>query len=373
MKFVVSSTTLLKQLQAISGALQSSTPLPILENFLFELNPGELKASASDLETTMSTSIEVESKESGKIAIPAKLLLETLKTFSEVPLTFKVNMDNFQIEVSSNVGKYKLSGFNGDEFPKLPAIDNSSSIDIPSDTLADAINTTLFATGNDELRPVMTGVYCQFGKEGSIFVATDAHRLVRYRRSDIRSSKEVSFILPKKPLGLLKSNLPNTNTQVKVDFNEANAFFAFDNINLICRLIDGRYPNYEAVIPLDNPNKLTIDRVSFLSAIKRVSIFSNKTTHQVKFKIAGSQVDISAEDVDFGNDANERLQCSYEGKDIEIAFNAKFISDMLSNLHSEHIQMELSLPNRAGLLSSPKDESDPNADLLMLVMPVMIN
>ncbi len=373
MKFVVSSITLLKQMQAISGALQSSTPLPILENFLFELSPGKLKASASDLETTMSTILDVDSKESGKVAVPAKILLETLKTFQEQPLTFKVNADNFQIEISSNAGKYKLSGLNGEEFPKLPTIDQPNTIEMSSDVLQEAINRTLFATGNDELRPVMTGVYCQFNKEGSIFVATDAHRLVRYRRTDITSKKETSFILPKKPLGLLKATLAGANTQVKIDFNEANAFFSFDNINLICRLIDGRYPNYEAVIPLDNPNRLTIERIPFLSAIRRVSIFSNKTTHQVKFRIVGSQIDISAEDVDFGNDANERLQCSYEGKDLEIAFNARFISDMLSNLDSEHVMMELSLPNRAGLLSPPKDETDPAADLLMLVMPVMMN
>ncbi len=373
MKFVVSSVTLLKQLQSISGALQSSTALPILENFLFELSPGSLKASASDLETTMSTALDVDCKESGKVAVPAKILLETLKTFSEQPLTFKVNNEITQVEISSEAGKYKLTCVNGEEFPKLPTIDKPNTIEMPSDVLAEAINRTLFATGNDELRPVMTGVYCQFGKEGSIFVATDAHRLVRYRRTDILSAKETSFILPKKPLGLLKSNLPNTNTQVKIDYNEANAFFSFDNVNLICRLIDGRYPNYEAVIPLDNPNRLTIDRVSFFNAIRRVSIFSNKTTHQVKFRIAGSQVDISAEDVDFGNDANERLACSYDGKDLEIAFNARFISDMLNNLTTEHIVMELSLPNRAGLLSPPKDESDANEDLLMLVMPVMMN
>jgi DNA polymerase III subunit beta len=373
MKFVVSSVNLLKQLQAISGVLQSSTPLPILENFLFELSPGLLKASASDLETTMSTSMDVDCKETGKVAIPAKILLETLKTFSDQPLTFKANTENSQIEIISNAGKYKLTCLNGEEFPKLPVIEKPNTIEMPSDVLAEAINRTLFATGNDELRPVMTGVYCQFGKEGSIFVATDAHRLVRYRRTDIRSEKETSFILPKKPMGLLKANLPNTNTQVKIDYNEANAFFSFDQVKLICRLIDGRYPNYEAVIPLDNPNRMTIDRMSFLNAIRRVSIFSNKTTHQVKFRIAGSQVDISAEDVDFGNDANERIACNYDGKDMEIAFNARFIADMLSNLDSEHIVMELSLPNRAGLLSPPKDESDPNADLLMLVMPVMIN
>lgn len=373
MKFLVSASSLLRQLQSISGALQASTPLPILENFLFELSPGKLRASASDLETTMSTTIEVDCTDTGKVAVPAKILLETLKTFTaELPLTFRIHTDSFQVEISSQSGKYKLSGLNGDEYPRLPVLDNANAIEMPSEVFQEAINRTLFATGNDELRPVMTGVFCQFGSEGAVFVATDAHRLVRYRRSDIVSGKETSFILPKKPLSLLKSNLPGTNTQVRIEFNEANAIFHFDNMTLICRLIDGRYPNYEAVIPLDNPNKLIIDRQSFLNAIRRVSIFSNKTTHQVKFRIAGSQVDISAEDVDFGNDANERLTCEYNGKDIEIAFNARFITDMLNNLDAENVQMELSLPNRAGLLS-PADDASESSNLLMLVMPVMLN
>lgn len=373
MKFIVQSEDLLKHLQSISGALPGSSPVPILENFLFEISPGQLKITASDLETTVSTTMEVKSSESGLLAVPAKILLETLKTFSNIPLNFKVNKDSHQIEISSEHGKFKLNGFNGDEFPKVPVISKPNTIEMPSDILLEAINRTVFATGNDELRPVMTGVFCQFGKEGAVFVATDAHRLVRYRRSDIRSGKESSFIMPKKPLNLLRSVLPSVKTQVKIDYNEANAFFSFDHIHLICRLIDGRYPNYEAVIPLDNPNKMEIDRLSFLNAIRRVSIFSNKTTHQVKFRIAGSQVDISAEDVDFGNDANERLNCNYDGKDIEIAFNARFIQDMLSNLETEHVLLELSLPNRAGLLSPPKTEGDPNADQLMLVMPVMVN
>ncbi len=372
MKFVVSSTALLKQLQSISGALNSNSPLPILENFLFELKPGELKASASDLETTMSTIIAVENKEEGKIAVPAKTLLETLKTFSEQPLTFKINELNLQMEISSDSGKFKLTCLKGEEFPKIPVIEKPNTIEMASEVLLEAINKTIFATGNDELRPVMTGVFCQIGKEGATFVATDAHRLVRYRRSDMRATKETSFIMPKKPLSLLKANLAGANAPVKIDYNEANAFFTFDNFSLICRLIDGRYPNYEAVIPLDNPNKLTIDRNAFLNAIRRVSIFSNKTTHQVKFKIAGSQVDISAEDIDFGNDANERLACSYDGKDLEIAFNARFIMDMLSNLTSNDVQLEMSLPNRAGLLSPPKDQADASEDLLMLVMPVML-
>ena len=373
MKFVVSSSTLLKHLNSISGALHSNTPLPILENFLFELNKGELKVSASDLETTMTVTLPVESKDEGKVAIPAKILLDTLKTFSEQPLSFKISDTNFQVEISSDAGKFKLTGLNGDEYPKIPVIDKPNTISMPSDVLLEAINKTLFATGNDDLRPVMTGVFCQFSTDGATFVATDAHRLVRYRRNDTKATKESSFILPKKPLQLLRSNLPGVNASVKIDYNDANAFFGFENFSLICRLIDGRYPNYEAVIPLDNPNKLTIDRQSFLNAIKRVSIFSNKTTHQVKLKIAGSQIDISAEDMDFGNDANERLTCSYDGKDMEIAFNARFISDMLVNMETENVQLEMSLPNRAGLLSPPKDQVKTEEDILMLVMPVMMN
>lgn len=374
MKFLVSASALLRHLQSISGALQASTPLPILENFLFELSPGKLKASASDLETTMTTHVEVECNETGKVAVPAKILIDTLKTFTaELPLTFRIHPENFQVEISSQSGKYKLSGLNGDEYPRLPVLENPNVIEMPSDVFQDAINRTLFATGNDELRPVMTGVLCQFGSEGAVFVATDAHRLVRYRRKDITAGKETSFILPKKPLSLLKSNLPNITTQVRIEFNESNAVFHFENMTLICRLIDGRYPNYEAVIPLDNPNKMIIDRQSFLNAIRRVSIFSNKTTHQVKFRIAGSIIDISAEDVDFGNDANERLDCSYEGKDIEIAFNARFITDMLNNLDTDNVQLELSLPNRAGLLSPVSDDATDSSSLLMLVMPVMLN
>lgn len=373
MKFIVSSSALLKQLQAISGVLNTNSPLPILENFLFEINKGELTISASDLETTMTTRLKVEAKDEGKIAIPARILLDTLKTFPEQPLTFNIKEKNFQIDMSSDFGKYKLAGQDGEEFPKIPSFEKSSSIELASDVLAEAINKTIFATGNDELRPVMSGVLCQLSADNITFVATDAHRLVRYRRTDAKSKAATSFIIPKKPLTLLKGCLPIEKMKVKVDYNESNAFFTFDNFHLICRLIDGRYPNYEAVIPLDNPNKLTIDRGSFLNSIKRVSIFANKTTHQVKFKITGSEIQISAEDADFNNEANERLKCDYNGQDIEIAFNARFMIDMLNNIDSDEINMEMSLPNRAGLLSPVKTEKSAAEDILMLVMPVMLN
>ena len=371
MKLIVSSSALLKHLQSISGVLGSNSPLPILDNFLFSLDGGQLTISASDLETTISTSLKVESKDKGKIAVP-KMLLDTLKTFSEQPLSFNISEKNNSIEISSDYGKYKLIGQPADDFPRIPAPDKSNNIELPAEVLLSAINKTIFATGNDELRPVMSGVYVQLGTDSTTFVATDAHRLVRYRRSDIKSKKTASFIVPKKPLNILKNILVGQDPKVKIEYNEANAFFDFDNYHVICRLIDGRYPNYEAVIPVDNPNELSIDRHSFLNSIRRVSLFSNKTTHQVKLAIKGSEINISAEDVDFSNEANERLACSYNGQDMEIAFNARFISDMLSNIDTEEVNLHMSMPNRAGILTPSKAQGNASEDILMLVMPVMI-
>jgi len=372
MKFIVSSTSLLKQLQAISGVLNSNNALPILDNFLFEIDKNQLKISASDLETTMSTIIAIESKDSGNIAVPAKLLLETLKTFADQPLTFSIDTAKYGIEIISDYGKYKLTGHNGDEFPKLPALDSTSALEIDASVLASAINKTIFATGNDELRPVMSGVFCQLATDNITFVATDAHKLVRYKRSDAKAQSASSFILPKKPLNLLKNILSSVSGMAKIEYNNTNAFFSFENTNLVCRLIDGKYPNYEAVIPKQNPNKLTVDRVSFLSSIKRVSIFSNKTTHQVRLKITGSELSISAEDLDFANEASERLTCQYVGEDMEIGFNSKFLAEMLSNLTCENVNIEMSAPNRAGILLPAENENDAE-DVLMLVMPVMLN
>ena len=372
MKFIVSSSGLLRQLLAISGVLNTSNPLPILDNFLFVIEKGSLTISASDLETTMTTQLPAEARSSGKIAVPAKILLETLKTFPEQPLTFSIDDKTHNIEISSDYGKYKLTGFDGEEFPKLPELESSTSLEIPSNMMLQAINKTLFATGNDELRPVMSGVFCQLSNDGLTFVATDAHKLVRYRRKDSKSKKESTFILPKKPLTLLKNVLTVAEDMLKINYNENNAFFQFGTISLICRLIDGRYPNYEAVIPVENPNKLTIDRAALLNSVRRVSIFSNKTTHQVRLKINGCELHISAEDLDFANEANERLSCQYTGEDMEIGFNARFLTEMLSNLDSEQINIEMSAPNRAGILT-PAENSNSDEDILMLVMPVMLN
>ncbi len=356
---------------AVNGASSSSTVLPILENFLFEIKDGTLTVSATDLQTSMTTSLAVESKEDGKVAIPSKILLETLKTLPDQPISFSVDDKTFSIEISAGDGKYKLSGENGEDFPKIPIVENASSVSMPASILAEAINKTLFAVSSDELRPAMTGVYCQLSPQHITFVATDAHKLVRYRRLDTKSDSATTFILPKKALTLLKSSLPSDDVHVAIEYNNTSAFFRFGNINLICRLIDERYPDYEAVIPTNNPNKLIIDRTLFLNCLRRVVIFANKTTHQVRLKITGSELNISSEDIDFANEAHERLSCQYEGEDMEIGFNAKFLIEMLNNLGGEEVLLEMSTPNRAGLLMP--QTHDEQEDVLMLVMPVMLN
>jgi len=371
MRFIVSTSTLLKQLQAVNGASSSSTVLPILENFLFEIKDGLLTVSATDLQTSMTTSLAVESKEDGKVAIPSKILLETLKTLPDQPISFSVDDKTFAIEINAGDGKYKLSGENGEDFPKIPVVENPSSVAMPASVLAEAINKTLFAVSSDELRPAMTGVYCQLSPQHITFVATDAHKLVRYRRLDTKSESAANLILPKKALTLLKASLPSDDVSVAIEYNSTSAFFRFGNINLICRLIDERYPDYDAVIPTNNPNKLILDRALFLNCLRRVVIFANKTTHQVRLKITGSELNISSEDVDFSNEAHERLTCQYEGEDMEIGFNAKFLIEMLNNLSGEEILLEMSSPNRAGLLM-PQTHDDAE-DVLMLVMPVMLN
>tara|TARA_B110000116_G_scaffold89930_1_gene78152 strand:- start:90 stop:1208 length:1119 start_codon:yes stop_codon:yes gene_type:complete len=371
MKFIVDSSALLKELQKLSGILSTNNTLPILDNFLFDVSDGEISIYASDLETTMITKMKAEAGENGKIAIPARLLLDTLKTFSSQPLTFLVDSNNFGIEISSENGQYKLAGQNAEEFPKVPSLESASSAQINADILLNAIHKTLFAAGNDELRPVMSGVFCEFSTEKISFVATDAHKLVCHSRTDITADSTASFILPRKPLTLLKNTL-GEGSEIKMEYNETNAIFSFDDTTIICRLVDGKYPNYEAVIPKENPYKLSIETASLLASIKRVSIFANKTTHQIKLKITGSELLITSEDLDFANQAEERLTCQYEGEDMEIGFNSKFVIEMLSNIGAEQISIEMSAPNRAGIIL-PLDGQDEGENTLMLVMPVMLN
>ncbi|GAB1307341.1 DNA polymerase III subunit beta [Urechidicola sp. KH5] len=371
MKFIVSSSQLLKQLQVLGGVINNNNTLPILDNFLFELDTNQLKITASDLETTMSTTLEVESDSKGAIAVSARLLLDTLKTFPDQPLTFKTE-DNNTIEISSSQGKYDMAYFNGDEFPKAVDLASPSKTVVNGAILATAVSKTLFAAGNDDLRPVMSGVFFQFSPESLTFVATDAHKLVKYERTDVSADESAEFIMPKKPLNLLKGILGGSDSDVAIEYNDSNAKFQFDNVVLECRLIDGKYPNYEAVIPKENPNKLTVNRAAFLNSTKRVSIFSSKTTHQIRLKMAGTELNISAEDIDYSNKADERLNCEYQGDDMQIGFNSRFLTEMLSNLNSEDVLIEMSLPNRAGILT-PADGVEEGEAVTMLVMPVMLN
>jgi len=371
MKFIVSSSALLKELNHINGVVTTNPVVPILENFLFEIESGRLIITASDLQTSMITELDVEAKESGSIAVPAKILMETLKNLPEQPITFSINEDTYSIELSSDIGRDKLAGENAMDYPKMPEVTNGFSVDISSHILSSAISNTIFATSNDELRLAMTGVYCQLSPTNTTFVATDGHRLIRYRRVDVASENEHAIIIPRKALNLLKTTLPSENSNVVMEFNKSNAFFHFNNIKMICRLIDERYPDYQNVIPLNNENTMTIARLELLNSLKRISIYANKSTNQVRVKITGSEIQISAEDLDFSNEANERLSCEHDGEDIEIGFNARLLIELLSNIDSKEISLKLSEPNRAGLVV-PK-EMDENEDILMLVMPVMLS
>ena len=371
MKFIISSEALLKQLQILGGVINSSNTLPILDNFLFHLNGNQLVLTASDLETSMSCTLDVESEDSGTIALPAKLLLDTLKTFPEQPLTF-VKTEKNTLEISANNGKYAVAYLNGEDFPRATQVIDPIQAKINCKVMAAAINATLFASGNDDLRPVMSGVFFQFSTTDLTFVATDAHKLVKYTRNDLSVERNTGFIMPKKPLQLLKNVLQGIDDDLLIEYNETNAEFTYGNLRLTCRLVEGKYPNYEAVIPIENPNVMQIGRVDFLNSIRRVSIFSNKTTHQVRLKIAGAELQISAEDFDYSNKAEERLDCEYLGDDLQIGFNSRFLIEMLNNLSCDEIKLSMSLPNRAGIIT-PVGNIEEGEDITMLVMPVMLN
>ncbi len=371
MKFVVSSSTLLKQLSAINGVVSTNPIVPILENFLLSLDGNTLTATASDLQTVMTTEIKVESEDKGAIAIPAKLLLDTLRGLPEQPVTLNIDRDTFGTEIVSENGRYRLSGENPIDFPKTPAVTRGQTVEIPSSALGTAISNTIFATSTDDLRPAMGGVFLQLGKENTTFVATDGHRLVRYRRTDITTDTDTSMIIQRKALNLLKASLPAEDTSIRAEFSASNAFFSFGSIQMICRLVDERFPDFENAIPTNNPNTLTISRSEILNSLRRISIYSNRTTYQVRLKMTLNNVVISAEDLEYANEANEQLTCEYNGDDLEIGFNAKFLIEMLSNLSCNTVTFELSQPNRAGLII-PVEQSS-NEDFLMLVMPVMLN
>jgi DNA polymerase-3 subunit beta len=375
MKFVVSSTELLHHLQAINRVISSKNTLPILDNFLFSLEGNELEITASDLETTLITQIHLaNATDSGMVAIPARLLNDTLKEFSEQPLTFEIDAKTHNVKINSENGQFTVMGQAGEEFPQIPVLKNDQKIllDLDSELLLSGISKTIFATADDELRPVMNGIFLELSSDDISFVASDAHKLVRYKRSDGKSDSSASFILPKKPASLLKNILPKEDRPVKVEFDEKNASFTLTDYKMVCRLVDGNYPSYNTVIPTDNPNKLTIDRLELYNTLRRVSVFSNQASNLVKLQLKGNQITISAQDIDFSISAYERLNCNYEGDDMEIGFKSTFLIEILSNISTSDVVLEMSDPTRAGLIL-PAETDNENEDVLMLLMPMMIN
>lgn len=370
MKFIVSSTQLLKHVQQISGIISANTVLPILEDFLFEIEKNKLTIVATDLETVMKIQMDIEAKENGKICIPAKILLDSLKNLPEQPLTFTIDK-NYGVEITSDNGKYKVMGENPDNFPKEPIAETSNSFTMPSSALVTAINKCIFATSSDELRPAMTGIFFELKQDGITTVATDAHRLVRFLRNDVRCPESANFVVPKKPLNLLKNVLPNSDDVLAVSYSKSHLFVKHNGTELVCRLIDARFPDYKVVIPADNPYKLTVNKNDFQNALRRVSVFSNKSTNQVALTITGSELQLAAQDVDFSFEGNERMACQYDGEDMQIAFNAKFLVEILSAADTEEVVVELSTPSKAGIIK-PTEQKE-NEELLMLVMPLMLN
>ena len=370
MKFIVSSSALLKQLQQISGVINANTVLPILEDFLFDVNKNKLTVVATDLETVMKVQMEIEAKDTGRVCIPAKILIDSLKNIPDQPLTFNIDK-NFGVEITSDNGKYKVMGENPDNFPKEPVADDTSSFTVSSSALVTAINKTLFAVSTDDLRPAMTGVFFEMDTKGLQFVATDAHRLVRYKRNEVSCPKNDTMIVPKKPLNLLKSALPDNDDELTVNYNSNHLFVIHGTTQMSCRLIDARFPDYKVVIPADNPYKLTVNKNDFQSALRRISIFSNKSTNQVVLNISGSELQLAAQDIDFSFEGTERMKCQYTGEDLQIAFNAKFLIEMLHATDSDEVTIELSTSTKAGIIK-PNDQEE-NEELLMLVMPLMLN
>ncbi|MBN9350117.1 MAG: DNA polymerase III subunit beta [Chitinophagaceae bacterium] len=371
MKFIVSSTQLLKHLQQISGVLNTNTVLPILLDFLFEIEDNQLTIVGTDLETVIRVKMPVESQESGNLCIPARILIDSLKNIPEQPLTF--NIDNsFAVEITSDTGKYKVMGENPENFPKDPVTNDSVTFTMPASAMQMVINKCLFATSSDNLRPAMSGVYFELNENGLTTVATDAHRLVRLTRKDIDSKEKSSFIVPKKPLTLIKTMIPVSDEQIKVGFNDKHLFVTYEDAEVICRLIDARFPDYKVVIPPDNPYKLIVNKNDFQNALRRVSVFSNKSTYQVALSIHGSELQLESQDIDLSFEGSERMACQYDGEDLQIAFNAKFLIEMLSAAESDEIVMELSTPTKPGIIK-PSGTTNNDEDLLMLVMPLMLN
>lgn len=378
MKFVVSSTVLLSHLQAISRVINSKNSLPILDNFLLKLEGKTLTMTASDIETTLITSLEVDNAEgSGKVAVASRLLLDTLREFSDQPLSFSINDSNLAMVITSANGSYNFIGQNGDEYPRLPELQEDARVlTMDVDFLANGIVKTLFCTADDELRPVMNGVFFDIYRDNITMVATDAHKLVRYKTQHTsitlgEEEEKVNFILPKKPATMLKNILPKESGEVEIKFDSKNAYFRLSNYTMICRQVEGRFPNYNGVIPKSNLYKIIIDRVSWLNALKRVSVFSNQASNLVKLAFSDNQIHISAQDIDFSISAEETISCQFEGDPIKIGFKSAFLIEILNNISASDVVLELTDPSRAGLILPFENEA--NEEILMLLMPMLLN
>lgn len=373
MRFLVSSTTLFSHLQAISRVINSKNSLPILDCILIELNDGTITMTASDSETTLSTSIEVSEYEGeGKFAISSKTILEALKENPEQPLNFNINTDTMEITVKYPNGKYSMMAQNGDEYP-LPKQMGSEVVNLTmaADVMLTGINRCIFATADDELRPVMNGIYFDISQQDVTLVSSDGHKLVRNKSFSSTGNEKAAFILPKKPSNILKNILPKEQGDVQICFDDKNAMFTMKNYQMTCRLIEGRYPNYNSVIPQNNPHKAIVDRAIFISALKRVSVFSSQASSLIKLSLKENSMTISAQDIDFSTSAEETLTCQYDGKDMSIGFKSSFLIDILNNISSQNVIIELADPSRAGLIVP--EEQEENEDLLMLLMPMMLN
>jgi len=372
MKFNVSSSDLLSALQSISKVIASKNTLPILDSFLFKLEGEKLVITASDVETKLVTSVDVVGVEgTGLFAIDAKRLLDPLKELPEQPLSFDINDDSLTVNVEYENGKFSLPGQNGEVYPlSRPLKDTAVSITLESHVLLNGITRTLFAAGDDELRQVMNGVFFDIRNDDLTFVASDGHKLVRLRNSSIKYPEAASFILPKKPANLLKGLLPKNSDMITIAFDENNAYVKAATFEMVCRLIEGRFPKYEAVIP-DNDKTATLDRMSLLTALKRVSVFSNQASGLIKVALAENEIILSAQDFDFSTSAEEKVVCEYASEPLNIGFKAAFLIDILSNISSTNVLMKLSDPTRAGVIVPAENEE--NEDLLMLLMPMMLN
>lgn len=373
MNFIVSSTALLSHLQSIGRVINSKSSLPILENFLLKVQGNTLSLTASDLETTLVTSLEVENA-SGDIclAVNAKLLMDSLKEFAEQPLQFDIDEGNLAVVVKTANGNYNFIGLRGDEYPELPVLgDDAQTLTMPVEVLANGVSKAVFATADDDLRPTMTGIFFDIKPEDVTFVATDAHKLVRLKNMAVKSGVDASFILPKKPAGLLKAVIAKEVGDVEISFDQKNIAFRLPSYTMVCRQIEGRFPNYNGVIPQNNPYRLIIDRVSLMNAAKRVFAFSNQGTGLIKLAISNNQLVVSAQDIDFSTSAEETLVCQYEGNDITIGFKAPFLIDILNNINSSDVIMALADPSRAGVILPFENEAD--EDLLMLLMPMLLS